>query len=169
MCECSTEECEARGVHTCTTSLSCYSQLLDRCDGTQPITRGCITHGGPNSLLCLNLRPLVHGSWPVLKCCDTNYCNRDVSPTPPTELLTQEFREKCGKAIPDSNPDSLNTIYLAMIGAAVALIITLSATGFFILAKYRSTYSQASHSALDVGIKELKPPLIEASAPPLLA
>ncbi|XP_069174908.1 uncharacterized protein [Procambarus clarkii] len=167
-CECSTTECVASGVHTCSTSHMCYSQLLDRCDGTHPVIRGCINDGGLNTLLCLNLRPSVDGSWPYLVCCNTHFCNRDVSPVPPEHLLMQEFREECGEASSVSEPPDDLTILLVGVGVALILIITISAAAAFILTKCRSTYSQTSHVAFDVGLEKLKPPLLEAPSPPLL-
>ncbi|MPC20160.1 hypothetical protein E2C01_013091 [Portunus trituberculatus] len=84
-CECSTADCAAAGVTTCTTASLCYFQHFDHHDGSHPITRGCITSGSVNSLQCLNLHQAARRSfWPYVVCCDTDYCNKDLMPPLPT-------------------------------------------------------------------------------------
>ncbi|XP_042214413.1 uncharacterized protein LOC121861022 [Homarus americanus] len=179
-CECSKAECKEDG-YTCTAT-GCYLQLLDRRDGSQPITSGCLTEKGA-SLLCMNQPPAVRFvPWPYLVCCNTNFCNRDVALT--NDLVTrsdevdslrrlgvssiEEFREKYDKDTLESDSDDLNTVYLAVIGAAVVLMIAISAAGFCVLAKYRSKHSRPPHVSLDNGMEKLKSSPVEPSAPPLL-
>lgn len=81
-CMCSTSQCVEHGMQTCNTTGMCFTQYLDRGDGSQPVIRGCIASKTP--LLCENRRPAIaEGSWPVLLCCNSNFCNRDVMPTVP--------------------------------------------------------------------------------------
>ncbi|XP_023210470.1 uncharacterized protein LOC111613353 [Centruroides sculpturatus] len=70
----------------------CYTQYLDRHDGTNPILRGCISSRTP--LLCENRRPAVmNANWPVLVCCSTNMCNQDAVPTTPVLKPTEKIQE----------------------------------------------------------------------------
>lgn len=81
-CICTTTHCQAQGQTTCNTTSMCYSQYLDRKDGSNPLVRGCIISKTP--LLCENRRPAVRDhNWPILACCNTNLCNQDVVPTIP--------------------------------------------------------------------------------------
>ncbi|GAB6023613.1 hypothetical protein CHUAL_008383 [Chamberlinius hualienensis] len=82
-CACSTHDCQlVRNVSTCTTNSLCFTQFLDRQDGSGTIIRGCIDTRTP--LLCENKRPAVPGyKWPVLLCCNSSMCNRKATPTIP--------------------------------------------------------------------------------------
>ncbi|XP_038044389.1 BMP and activin membrane-bound inhibitor homolog [Patiria miniata] len=82
-CACTTPACNDTGSVTCSAVTSCYTQYLDRRDGSSPITRGCIDEKTP--LLCENRRPFVHVTpWPHLQCCKESMCNADtVIITPP--------------------------------------------------------------------------------------
>ncbi|GFQ93421.1 uncharacterized protein TNCT_344001 [Trichonephila clavata] len=81
-CECTTLHCIEHNMKHCNTTSMCFSQYLERHDGSHPVVRGCIKSKTP--LLCENRRPAVaKGSWPVLLCCNSNLCNRDVVPTAP--------------------------------------------------------------------------------------
>lgn len=83
-CVCTTTHCREFGLRICNTTGLCFSQYLDRRDGTDPLVRGCIESRTP--LLCENRRPAVaqHRGWPVLICCDKNMCNARATPTIPT-------------------------------------------------------------------------------------
>ena len=79
LCECTTEECRDEGKDTCYAAHVCYSQYL-----RDTLTRGCIDDR--SSLLCENQRPKGVDNWPSLYCCsDRNFCNKDVTPTLPTD------------------------------------------------------------------------------------
>ncbi|KAG8180870.1 hypothetical protein JTE90_016884 [Oedothorax gibbosus] len=81
-CECTTTHCLEHNTRQCNTTSVCFSQFLDRRDGSDPVVRGCIKSKTP--LLCENRRPAVaRGAWPLLLCCSSNMCNRDAVPTPP--------------------------------------------------------------------------------------
>ncbi|CAL4112923.1 unnamed protein product [Meganyctiphanes norvegica] len=158
-CVCTTPLCQALGESTCTTASKCYSQLLDRQDGTVPITRGCMRAGQLDSLLCMNQRPAVGriANWPSLICCSHHLCNQDIAPTasmPPTttdennnELallgLTsmEEFHIKynSGNAT-DEAQKGLQHLYLMVIGISLLIMIIVSSVGFYVLYNYRSKY-----------------------------
>ncbi|GFQ81066.1 uncharacterized protein TNCT_513221 [Trichonephila clavata] len=56
-CSCTTVHCREEGTRTCSTTGLCFSQYLDRRDGSDPLVRGCIS--GRTHLLCENRRPAV--------------------------------------------------------------------------------------------------------------
>lgn len=43
-CICTTRICQEMAEPVCTTSGLCYSQYLDRRDGTNPVTKGCVKY-----------------------------------------------------------------------------------------------------------------------------
>ncbi|GBL98370.1 hypothetical protein AVEN_187712-2 [Araneus ventricosus] len=91
MCECTTTHCIEHNMKHCNTTSMCFSQYLDRHDGSHPVVRGCIKSKTP--LLCENRRPAVaKGAWPLLLCCNSNLCNRDVIPTAPP-WFTESVKE----------------------------------------------------------------------------
>ncbi|XP_027232897.2 uncharacterized protein [Penaeus vannamei] len=164
-CVCNTKECQHEGTATCRTKAHCYSQRWDQRDDSQPIVRGCMAAG---SLLCMNQRPRGHnGSWPFLNCCDTHKCNRDVSPTLPSNVLTlarrqeavtqsqpnslerlgvssvEEFRKKYDQGSPECDQSKLTMLYLGVTGAALILMVIITVVGSFILLSYRRKYVRA--------------------------
>ncbi|KAK8395703.1 hypothetical protein O3P69_005649 [Scylla paramamosain] len=193
-CECSTADCAAAGVTTCTTASLCYFQHFDHHDGSHPITRGCITSGSVNSLQCLNLHQAARRSfWPYVVCCGTDYCNRDLMPPLPTtyfpvqdddgddgddeddgSLLHHYLRVASHHSATTTTNTTkghhklprLNTVCLVVIGAAVAFMVTISIASLCILIRCRSTYTRAPQEPLDVGMEKLK--TMEPSAPPLV-
>ncbi|XP_028968669.1 uncharacterized protein LOC114828492 [Galendromus occidentalis] len=74
-CACTTDLCKAQNKTTCDKAAMCFTQYLKRRDGSDPITRGCIT--SRTSLLCENRRPAV-ANWPVLVCCKNQFCNEQL-------------------------------------------------------------------------------------------
>nr|CAH0099740.1 unnamed protein product [Daphnia galeata] len=78
-CICTTSICQEMAEPVCTTSGLCYSQYLDRRDGTNPVTKGCVNLKTP--LLCENRPPKSASSlrvrWPILLCCRTQMCNKE--------------------------------------------------------------------------------------------
>ncbi|KAK4018441.1 hypothetical protein OUZ56_000495 [Daphnia magna] len=78
-CICTTRICQEMAEPVCTTSGLCYSQYLDRRDGTNPVTKGCVNLKTP--LLCENRPPKGTSSlrvrWPILLCCRTQMCNKE--------------------------------------------------------------------------------------------
>ncbi|XP_021913614.1 BMP and activin membrane-bound inhibitor homolog isoform X2 [Zootermopsis nevadensis] len=76
LCECTTTHCKSTNRTTCHSQYKCYSQYLDKKDGSHPVTRGCVQGNTP--ILCENRRPEVRKKlkWPYLKCCDNgDLCN----------------------------------------------------------------------------------------------
>ncbi|XP_015924148.1 uncharacterized protein [Parasteatoda tepidariorum] len=111
-CECTTTHCMEHHMEHCNTTGVCFSQYLDRHDGSYPVVRGCIQSKTP--LLCENRRPAVaRGTWPLLLCCNSNLCNRDVVPTPPPWFENQN-RENSTAAI--SEEQVLDTNEVSQIG-----------------------------------------------------
>ncbi|XP_022250344.1 uncharacterized protein LOC111087568 [Limulus polyphemus] len=78
-CLCTTSQCQLEHHSTCNTSSVCYTQFLDRKDGSSPLVRGCIITKTP--LLCENRRPAIVSNWPILMCCSTNFCNQETMAT----------------------------------------------------------------------------------------
>ncbi|XP_046446781.1 uncharacterized protein LOC124196041 isoform X1 [Daphnia pulex] len=78
-CICTTRICQEMAEPVCITSGLCYSQYLDRRDGTNPVTKGCVNLKTP--LLCENRPPKSPSSlrvrWPILLCCRTQMCNKE--------------------------------------------------------------------------------------------
>jgi len=75
-CVCTAQNCLEAGEAICTTAGLCYTQFLDRKDGSDPLTKGCVNRKTP--LLCENRRPKsrkVAILWPILYCCHTDMCN----------------------------------------------------------------------------------------------
>ncbi|XP_064487336.1 uncharacterized protein LOC135399517 [Ornithodoros turicata] len=82
-CVCSTDHCRLQRTNRCNTTSMCYTQFLQKSDGSDPITRGCIDTKTP--LLCENRRPaVVSARWPLLVCCSTNMCNQEARLTLPS-------------------------------------------------------------------------------------
>lgn len=83
-CACTTAECHNQRTNTCITHVMCFTQFLDRQDGSASLLRGCIDRGTP--ILCDNMRPAavpIH-KWPILFCCQQDMCNERVVPTFPS-------------------------------------------------------------------------------------
>ncbi|KFM81221.1 hypothetical protein X975_09609, partial [Stegodyphus mimosarum] len=92
-CVCSTTHCIEHRMQNCNTTGMCFSQYLDRRDGSHPVVRGCISSKTP--LLCENRKPAIaRGSWPVLLCCNSNMCNRDAVPTAPPWLVQDSLENE---------------------------------------------------------------------------
>ncbi|XP_071803232.1 uncharacterized protein [Asterias amurensis] len=90
ICACTTPACNDTGIITCNAVTSCYTQYLDRGDGSSPVTRGCIDDTTP--LFCENRRPIVPDTtWPHLTCCKQPMCNADngvvTAPTWPQKIF----------------------------------------------------------------------------------
>lgn len=83
-CECSTAQCAEQKTSVCTTEGLCFTQYLDRGSGTPSLLRGCTE--GRTPILCENRKPSRAKNWPVLHCCDVDFCNRDAMPTPPDKI-----------------------------------------------------------------------------------
>ncbi|XP_069685874.1 uncharacterized protein [Periplaneta americana] len=85
LCECTTAHCRGTNTSTCYSQYKCYTQYLNKTDGSHPVTRGCVQSVTP--ILCENRRPQVRIriNWPYLKCCDSgDLCNSAVMSTPPS-------------------------------------------------------------------------------------
>ncbi|XP_076361256.1 uncharacterized protein LOC143252658 [Tachypleus tridentatus] len=86
-CICTTSQCQLEHHSTCNTSSVCYTQFLDRKDGSSPLVRGCIITKTP--LLCENRRPAIVSNWPILMCCSTNFCNEETLPTSTAWIMSK--------------------------------------------------------------------------------
>ncbi|OQV20468.1 hypothetical protein BV898_05513 [Hypsibius exemplaris] len=107
-CACNTQECRSQGTNRCMATNMCYVQYVpapptrrnrlssssnaqrgDRSKKDNYI-RGCINRSTP--LLCENRPPALLGQlqaeWPVLHCCSSDMCNKNVLPTPPVWMPT---------------------------------------------------------------------------------
>lgn len=102
-CACTTDHCKVQRTNRCNTTSMCYTQFLQKSDGSDPITRGCINTKTP--LLCENRRPAVlSAKWPLLVCCSSNLCNQDSLPTPP--LWTQGHSSGHGHRTASADTDT---------------------------------------------------------------
>ncbi|KAG8184797.1 hypothetical protein JTE90_001496 [Oedothorax gibbosus] len=146
-CLCNTTPCIEEGTTTCNTTALCFSQYLDRGDGSEKLLRGCMASRTP--LLCENRRPAVgrHHKWPVLVCCSKNMCNDRVFPTlPPTTSTTTMVpiatMPPAIADLPSSNensPRAMNVIYLLMVAIGVCCIGVGTAIAVF-LSRRHSTF-----------------------------
>ncbi|GFX37723.1 uncharacterized protein TNCV_1261601 [Trichonephila clavipes] len=138
-CSCTTVHCREEGTRTCSTTGLCFSQYLDRRDGTDPLVRGCIS--GRTHLLCENRRPAVdqHRSWPALMCCDKNMCNAKVFPTIPTTTTSKyEFGTNTSE-VPlenDSPKRPVNSIYLVMVAIGVSCFGVVTVIVVYLLRRH---------------------------------
>ncbi|GIY75877.1 uncharacterized protein CEXT_766131 [Caerostris extrusa] len=140
-CACTTLACREEGTRTCSTTGMCFSQYLDRRDGSDPLVRGCIS--GRTHLLCENRRPAVdqHRSWPALMCCDKNMCNAKVFPTIPTSTTTDYvYASTNASKLPaeeiEGPPKSMNSIYLVMVVIGVLCFGVVSVIVVFLLRRH---------------------------------
>ncbi|XP_067008153.1 uncharacterized protein [Anabrus simplex] len=98
-CACSTRDCLENKSDTCSTEFKCYTQYLNKGDGSNPVSFGCTAGSSP--LLCENRPPTkAIADWPYIQCCDySDYCNtgrfigppqmaRLRLPVPSTEVAT---------------------------------------------------------------------------------
>ncbi|XP_021004436.2 uncharacterized protein [Parasteatoda tepidariorum] len=145
-CACTTRQCLEEGTKTCNTTSLCFSQFLDRKDGSDPLVRGCVA--GSTPLLCENRRPAIglHRQWPVLMCCNKHMCNAKVYPTMPTTTTPFILPVTSHKPILFEPPSSAetgvlesNAWYVVMLVAAVLLFGALVAIGIFFITR-QSTF-----------------------------
>ncbi|GBM05678.1 hypothetical protein AVEN_175531-1 [Araneus ventricosus] len=139
-CACSTLACREEGTRTCSTTGLCFSQYLDRQDGSDPLVRGCIS--GRTHLLCENRRPAVdqHRSWPTLMCCDKNMCNAKVSPIVPTST-TQNYNfagtnTSEAPPEPESPQRSTNSVYFVMVAIGVSCLGVMTVIVVYVLRRH---------------------------------
>ncbi|XP_035208360.1 uncharacterized protein LOC118183051 isoform X1 [Stegodyphus dumicola] len=146
-CSCTTTHCREEGTRTCNTTGLCFSQYLDRRDGSDPLVRGCIASRTP--LLCENRRPAVpdHKGWPVLHCCDKPMCNARISPTVPTSTIpssltgistTTDVTE--APPIAKSSPKYMDSVYVAILGIGVCCLGVATAIAVLLSRRHSGPY-----------------------------
>lgn len=148
-CLCTTKHCRGVGTHTCNTTNMCYTQFLDRKDGSDPVVRGCINEKTP--LLCENRPPAVPpNKWPLLQCCSDNMCNQDGVPTAPpwhgtTTRSDMSFMgNSLENAVPDdvgSQPRIISPTYIAVLVVGICLLIIIGAVAMVVLRRQNRFYS----------------------------
>ncbi|XP_070565833.1 BMP and activin membrane-bound inhibitor homolog [Ptychodera flava] len=107
-CACTTLECNQMNTRVCNTSRLCFSQYLERKDGGNPITRGCID--STSTLLCENRKPeaLDSSLWPVLVCCNEPMCNLHTSPSfPSSDVETNVQDHHSDSEIPEIEEENV--------------------------------------------------------------
>ncbi|PSN34380.1 hypothetical protein C0J52_26215 [Blattella germanica] len=77
LCACTTGDCREKNKTTCQSN-KCFTQYLEKTDGSDPLTKGCMKRG--ESFLCENRQPGSEEkteNWPYLVCCDDeDLCNK---------------------------------------------------------------------------------------------
>lgn len=96
-CECTTKDCAMQHMATCNARFACYVQMHATGDGMLlgSVIRGCIDSKTP--ILCENRRPQqisVKATWPVLFCCEKDFCNKQVVPTLPGDIKATSPKPK---------------------------------------------------------------------------
>ncbi|XP_021913616.1 BMP and activin membrane-bound inhibitor homolog isoform X4 [Zootermopsis nevadensis] len=167
LCECTTTHCKSTNRTTCHSQYKCYSQYLDKKDGSHPVTRGCVQGNTP--ILCENRRPEVRKKlkWPYLKCCDNgdlcnsvdlttpswvsnisseysavnhlNTTNVPVSTSDAGSKLLTFWARNTERQGRDHWPISKPTV-LAVLFVGLFLLISILAFGFYILKTQSSSY-----------------------------
>ncbi|XP_077978950.1 uncharacterized protein LOC144434374 [Glandiceps talaboti] len=160
-CACTTPECLLRNTKVCNASRHCYAEYLQRNDGVDPISRGCID--STSTLLCENRKPeVLNSAWPILVCCNEPMCNKDVIPTHPTwhfetnkkdeGVLGASDFEEVNKVheentVVSSNPDQdrktestsprggivADPVYIAIAIAGLCLVVLIVVLGLFVI------------------------------------
>uniref|UniRef100_T1JAZ2 Activin types I and II receptor domain-containing protein n=1 Tax=Strigamia maritima TaxID=126957 RepID=T1JAZ2_STRMM len=155
-CVCTTTDCQMHKVNTCSTIHKCYTQLLERDDGSGPIVRGCITNKSP--LLCENRPPATSGNWPLLHCCNYSMCNEEATPTQPAWLQDKinvssaiKLNQVHGQVTTDAqrgvqnNAKIISPIYISVLVVGVLLLLIIAAVAIAVLRRpsifYRREFS----------------------------
>ncbi|XP_076327719.1 uncharacterized protein LOC143234316 [Tachypleus tridentatus] len=167
-CVCTTSHCKSQHTNVCNTISMCYTQFLDKKDGSDPLVRGCITTKTP--LLCENRRPAILSvDWPILLCCNFSLCNRDTIPTiPPSRLeinmgaasgnnmAAQETLPlsktegsegviKIDSSVPSGRSPKLGKIspvYIAVLVIGICSLIVIGGVAVFVLRRHDTTFGK---------------------------
>ncbi|XP_013409175.1 uncharacterized protein LOC106172815 [Lingula anatina] len=162
-CECTTADCSREQKTTCLAEHSCYVQHLpvDKDDGpTPPILRGCIND--PTPLLCENRRPLGYkGPWPVLHCCFTNGCNKEVLPpeaprddnntsaqvTVASDIYTSDLNTHHIENAHSVRFHNINPVYIAVPTVGVCSLLAIIIFTIYMLKRHQAHYYKACDKA----------------------
>lgn len=192
LCECTTTHCKNTNRRTCHSQYKCYTQYLDKKDGSHPITRGCVQ--GSTPILCENRRPEVRRKlkWPYLRCCDGgDLCNSAVMPTPPSWVGsssekgggTNDTQQQLNTTVSSSSSDASSSLLafwvrqgndrwpiskptvLVILFAGLFLLVSIMAFGFYIL-KIQSNYLTQLRRGYERATEEESIPVVSSSGPP---
>jgi len=146
-CVCTAQNCLEAGEPICTTPGLCYTQFLDRKDGSDPLTKGCVSRKTP--LLCENRRPKsqkVKILWPILFCCHTDMCNQGDLPSNLQSLVIADRNNSSAEDIisddnaTDRHEDSnrkrntlSNPSVMAIFSVGLVALLAIGVTGCCVL------------------------------------
>uniref|UniRef100_T1J664 Activin types I and II receptor domain-containing protein n=1 Tax=Strigamia maritima TaxID=126957 RepID=T1J664_STRMM len=149
-CVCTTSDCETLGVNTCNTTHLCYTQILERADGSGPVIRGCITNRSP--ILCENRPPATKGKWPLLLCCNSSMCNQLALPTQPAwhidkgnvtsavKLNTVIAEEPITSRDTTDASNMISPIYITVLVVGIGLLLVLAGVAAIVLRRHTLFY-----------------------------